>query len=182
LLKENGMKPARGRKHFAGLTGAIVVTLVTLAMQRQSAQSPPPSTEPPPSRLALTSMPASPALRQAVNRFRQSDPSASFTWLRGHVDAFIARPKPSVPDYARPILQQHGLSTDGVTLIKETTTSLPNDSRNDSSEPVQELPGTNIGFDGPSDPAPKRDTTPVEDATSKMARRATGATSGRTTG
>jgi hypothetical protein len=25
---------------------------------------------------------------------RQADPSAAFTWLRGHVDAFAARPKP----------------------------------------------------------------------------------------
>jgi hypothetical protein len=164
------MKPTGKRQHFARLTGAVVATLVTLAIQRQSAQGPQPSSEAPPSRLALTSMPASPALQQAVSRFRQTDPSASFTWLRGHVDAFTAWPRPSVPAYARTILQQHGLSTDGVAPIKETTTSLPNDSHNDPNEPVEELAGTNVGFDGPNDPAPKRDAKPVEAAASKMAR------------
>ena len=152
------MKAIRRRTGFAGLTGACVVTILTLGWQLQNVRgAPQPSETPPSPRDVLTSMPVAPALQLAVNRYRQSDPSASFTWLRGHVDAFTTRPKPSVPDYARPILQKYGLSVEAVVPVEEPTSSLPNNSHNDPTTPIEDLPGENIGFDGPTDTGPRND-------------------------
>lgn len=103
-------------------------------------------------RAALTAIPPSAQLNQAVAQFRINDPSASFTWLRGHVDAFSTRPKPSVPDYARPILSAHGVSSAPVAQPQETTTTLPNLPSGSSAEPIEDPSSGNIGFNGSDDP------------------------------
>ena len=56
-------------------------------------------------------LPPLPLLVQAVQTYKASDPDASFTFFNGHVDSFATTAKPTVPDYARPILESLGLST-----------------------------------------------------------------------
>lgn len=53
-----------------------------------------------------------PAVVQAVQSFKATDPDASFTFFNGHVDSFATTAKRSVPDYALPSLRALGLNTD----------------------------------------------------------------------
>ena len=76
-------------------------------------------------RTTLAGLPPAQQLVLAVQLFKQQDPAASFTWLRGHVDAFVTQPKPSIPDYARPVLLAHGVSADAILQPKESTTTSP---------------------------------------------------------
>jgi hypothetical protein len=103
-------------------------------------------------RLTLAVAPQSGPRKLAVDQFKQADPTASFTWLRGHVDAFTALPKSSVPAYAKPILQRHGLPTGAVAQPKDATTTAPKSSEGRGTAPREELDGRNIGFAGASDP------------------------------
>ena len=50
-----------------------------------------------------------PEVQEAVVLFKEADPSASFTYFEGRVDAYSSRPKAEVPAYALPVLQQLGL-------------------------------------------------------------------------
>jgi hypothetical protein len=109
-------------------------------------------------RATLTQVPAAGALRQAAERHKLEDPSATFTWLRGHVDAFSARPKPTVPDYALPILAAHGLSTAPSLPLLETTTDQPHALGGTPMPPAERKSNANVGFDGADDSAPRPDT------------------------
>ncbi|MDJ0864683.1 MAG: hypothetical protein QNK03_01150 [Myxococcota bacterium] len=51
------------------------------------------------------------SLLEAVKRFEESDPEASFSFFNGAVDSFATAPKPTVPEYALPILEALGLPT-----------------------------------------------------------------------
>src|SRR5215470_18452153 len=124
------MKTIR-RTGIAGLSGGFVALIMALALPRQVAHGASQTPPAPSVRDILTSMPVAPALQQAVNRYRQADPSATFTFLRGHVDAFAARPRAIVPDYARPILLKYGLSVVPTPLMEEMTSDLPNNSNRD---------------------------------------------------
>jgi hypothetical protein len=44
-----------------------------------------------------------------VERFQKQDGSATFTFFRGYVDGFSAKPKTTIPDYAATILESAGL-------------------------------------------------------------------------
>ncbi|MGB5276050.1 MAG: hypothetical protein WBO73_11940 [Gammaproteobacteria bacterium] len=50
-------------------------------------------------------------LTDKINQFLLNDPSASFSFYRGHVVSFSARPKKTIPDYALPVLLKYDLST-----------------------------------------------------------------------
>ncbi len=52
-----------------------------------------------------------PEVVEAVERFQDQDPDASFSYFNGHVDNFATSPKEEIPDYALPVLEQHELST-----------------------------------------------------------------------
>ena len=52
-----------------------------------------------------------PEILEAVQQYKQLDPKASFSFFNGRVDGFSTRPKPQVPHYAEPVLQQLGLPT-----------------------------------------------------------------------
>src|SRR5262245_31721620 len=54
------------------------------------------------------------ALVQAVARLKAADPSVHVRFSQCEVDSFTARPKPTVPPHAVPILQAAGLPTDPV--------------------------------------------------------------------
>ena len=58
------------------------------------------------------------AIKTAVEVFRKSDPTATFTYFNGHVDSFAAAGKPTIPDYALPTLSELGLSTKARALRK----------------------------------------------------------------
>lgn len=144
------MKTIR-RTGIAGLSGVFVALVMALGVPRQVAHGASQSPSAPSVRDVLTTMPIAPALQQAVNQYRQADPSATFTWLRGHVDAFTARPKPTVPDYARPVLRKYGLNAAAAPVTLETTTDLPNTSNLDATEPIEAPSSEDIGFGGPPD-------------------------------
>ena len=144
------MKTIR-RTGIAGLSGGFVALIMALALPRQVAHGASQTPPAPSVRDILTSMPVAPALQQAVNRYRQADPSATFTFLRGHVDAFAARPRAMVPDYARPILLKYGLSVVPTPLMEEMTSDLPNNSNRDPAEPTEDPSSEDIGLDGPPD-------------------------------
>jgi hypothetical protein len=102
-------------------------------------------------RTTLTVMPLSAQLRLAVDRFKKEDASASFTWLRGHVDAFTARPKLTIPDYARPLLLTHGLNGTAVVQPTESTTTLPPLPGGTPNPPPEQNSSDNVAFDGVDD-------------------------------
>jgi hypothetical protein len=58
------------------------------------------------------------AVLNAVQAYKVTDPDASFSFFNGHVDAFATTAKTTVPDYARAILESHGLSTAPRTPLK----------------------------------------------------------------
>ena len=57
-------------------------------------------------------------LLQAVEKLKSEDPDASVTFFNGHVDSFATTAKPTVPDYALPILRDLGLATEARTPLK----------------------------------------------------------------
>src|SRR5215813_11354806 len=144
------MKTIR-RTGIAGLSGGCVAILMALVLPRQVAHGASQTPPAPSVRDILTSMPIAPSLQQAVNRYRLADSTASFTWLRGHVDAFTARPRATVPDYARPILLKYGLSVVPTPLMEEMTSDLPNNSSRDPTEPTEDPSSEDIGLDGTPD-------------------------------
>lgn len=56
-------------------------------------------------------IPPDPALEEAIKKFQQEDPDADFSYFNGHVSNFATRPKPTIPDYALPVLEELGLDT-----------------------------------------------------------------------
>lgn len=85
----------------------------------------------------LTRIAPASRLAAAVKTMQAADPSVTVTWLRGHVDAFSAHPRPSVPAYARKALEAAGLSTQAVAQTRETTTLAPKPAQNLDLNPVQ---------------------------------------------
>jgi len=55
---------------------------------------------------------------KAVEKYKENDPNASFSFFNGHVDNFATSAKSTVPDYAKPILKSLGLSTSPRTPLK----------------------------------------------------------------
>lgn len=102
-------------------------------------------------RIKLTKQPLAPRLEQAVNKYQEVDPSARFTFLRGHVSAFSAHPKPSVPEYALQILEGAGLPTKPVPQTKVATTSASKDAEGDKAVTKETLKGKDIGNEGSDD-------------------------------
>jgi hypothetical protein len=108
--------------------------------------------------MAVKTVAPSDRLRQAVEHFRRSDPSASFTFLRGHVDAFATRTRGSVPDYARPVLERLGLPTIVIKQPTERTSDQPDRAENPAAHgksTPREASSGDVGFNGPDDPRPE---------------------------
>ncbi|MBX3300907.1 MAG: hypothetical protein KF693_01700 [Nitrospira sp.] len=63
-------------------------------------------------------VPPAAAVAEAVKRFKATDPDASFTFFNGHVDGFATTAKPTIPDYARPLLKVLGLPDTPRTPLK----------------------------------------------------------------
>lgn len=83
------------RLAVAFVFGSLVTTLAATATAGQS----PRFEQPDPA----------PEIQEAVGLFMEEDPSASFSYFNGRVDSYSSRPKPQVPAYAVPVLQQLGL-------------------------------------------------------------------------
>ena len=114
-------------------------------------------------RLSLTAQPPSSQLQQAVERYQTADRSARFTWLRGHIDAFSAQPKPMVPAYAREILEQAGLPIGPVEQPGVETSPLPKDAEGEGAISAEADAGKDVGFPGLDDPEQEpADNAPVE--------------------
>jgi hypothetical protein len=114
-------------------------------------------------RLTLTSQPPAPQLQKAIEQYRAADLTARFTFLRGHVDAFSAHPKASVPPYARNILEQAGMSTNAVKQPVEATTEALKDAEGNSAIADEELAGADLGNAGPDDDGVPDNNTPAQD-------------------
>ncbi|MCA9555754.1 MAG: hypothetical protein KC933_37330 [Myxococcales bacterium] len=76
------------------------------------AKAPPTATVP--AERAPAESPPLPSVKAALETWRAADPDIRVTWLRGHVDAFTARPRATVPDYAARALARHGMEAKAV--------------------------------------------------------------------
>jgi hypothetical protein len=94
-------------------------------------------------------------LARAAADLRRGDPAASFTWFRGHLDAFATRPRSSIAAYARPILERAGVGTTPVEPtpvviafgdVPAAPAPAPASGRASVASPADDLP--------PQDPAP----------------------------
>jgi hypothetical protein len=152
------MTSSSRRRCCRRLSVVVATTLLLSAVISEAAVAQPaqPSGQASPV-LALRAVAPSDQVRQAVARFRQADPSASFTFFRGHVDAFAARPKQSIPDYAKPILERLGLPTTVIKQPNEQSADQPDRSQ-EHAEHGKPAPGEassgDVGFAGPDDPKP----------------------------
>lgn len=113
----------------------------------------------------LLSVPASPQVQAEIDAYRIFDPSARFQLVRGHVDAFSAHPKSTVPNYAREILEQAGLNTDPVAQPRVPTTEEPAKTEAPQDLPREADPGADDGNDGDDDSGDADDQLPVDDDT-----------------
>lgn len=127
LLSESmNRKPTR---HWQGIV-LILLALILSACGQNNAEQTAPRTQPPQDtnpRQALTEQALDPALRQAIDTFQDQEPNASFTFLRGHVDAFSNLPKDKVPAYAAQVLKQFSQPTTPrqPALVDVTTAPMP---------------------------------------------------------
>lgn len=103
-----------------------------------------------------------PALAEIVATYQLLDPTARFTFLRGHVDSFSAHPKPEVPAYARTVLEAAGLPTDPVSQPAAETTFEPKDAEGDGALSAESLPGGDVGNSGANDNGEQDGGVPVE--------------------
>lgn len=71
-----------------------------------------------------------------VKRFQSLDKTAQFTYFRGHIDGFSAKPKASIPEYAVPILKQAGvdLTVQRAELMRTTLEKKPQTDWDENSE------------------------------------------------
>ena len=113
-------------------------------------------------RTVLTSQPLAPALEEAVKQYQTVDPTARFTFLRGHVDVFSAHPKASVPDYAMGVLEQIGQPTNAIPQPVEATTEQPKTAEGNAAVAAETLDGADLGHAGPDDDGVPDDIAPVE--------------------
>jgi len=96
-------------------------------------------------------------LRAAMARFLEADPSASFTMLRGHVDAFSAQPKATVPDYAQRVLERRNITFQPYHQPKVETDQSPDNRPKQGRSHVKEVTpierpfSEDIGFEGEDD-------------------------------
>jgi len=104
-------------------------------------------------RAELGSQPPSPQLQEEIDAYRTLDPTAQFTFVRGHVDAFSARPKLTVPGYAQLILDQAGLLKDPVAQSLVETAQGEKDAEGDSALPREGEAGVygDLGNEGEDD-------------------------------
>ncbi len=113
-------------------------------------------------RIELTTQPLSAQLREAVDAYQAADLSARFTFLRGHVDSFSAKPRPSVPGYAWNILVQAGMSTNPVPQPTTPTTTAPKDAQGNAAVAQETLLGDDLGNAGADDAGVTDDGIPTE--------------------
>ena len=75
-------------------------------------------------RSALMSEPTSAQVEAAISQYQEVDPSARFTFFRGHVDAFATEPRATIPAYAQEVLGEAGVSINPVEPAKASTKSV----------------------------------------------------------
>jgi hypothetical protein len=114
-------------------------------------------------RTLLTRQSIAPQLQQAVKDYQAVDPSARFTYLRGHVDSFSAHPKAFVPEYAQNILKDAELPTNPTAQPLEQTSIEPKGAEGNLAVARETLAGKNLGNNGPDDGGVTNDIVTDED-------------------